>query len=241
MENGSQAGVWERVKPTLNPWPGADAMGKALASGAKPDGVILAASKPKAAGNPQAAPDATRKLEVMADATRKPDAARSLQVMPDMELMEADAGSLAGAEPDPCCMGTEAADDLAVVAGFIEDERSEVRQLQALARQSPVWARQTVLTLAAHAAASARRLSAAHYLIAGETYVPAIATERIYVGKWRPALRERYHAAACAALNYGRAADGTPDPCLGDLFRELSADAFERSNAVMRLLERSLI
>ena len=137
-------------------------------------------------------------------------------------------------------MGTEAVNDLAVVTGFIEDEQSERRQLQALARQSPAWARQTLLTLAAHAAARARRLSAAHYLIIGETYLPALATERIYVGKWRPALRERYHSAACAALNYERAADGTPDPCLGDMFRELAADAFESANVVMRLLERAL-
>ena len=241
MENGSQAGVWQRVKPTLNPWPGADAVGKALEGGAKADGVVLA-SDAAARRDAQAVPDAARNSQALPDTARNSESVSNMTSLIPAETLEMeDVGSLPGAEPDPCCMGTEAVSDLAVVTGFLEDERSERRQLQALARQAPAWARQTVLTLAAHAAARARRLSAAHYLIIGETYLPAIAAEKIYVGKWRPALRERYHSAACAALNYERAADGTPDPCLGDLFGELAADAFESANVVMRLLERALI
>ncbi|MBR3570815.1 MAG: ferritin-like domain-containing protein [Oscillibacter sp.] len=254
MENGigAQSRVWRRVAPTLAPWPGADAVGKALEGGAKADGVILAS---EAAQRPEKAPEAPRSLAApskeahslapVADAPQKLEATRSLAPVADAArslspAIEPDAGSLPGAEPDPCCMGTEAAADTAVLAGFMEDERAEARQLQALARQSPVWARQTLLTLAARAVARARKLAAAHYLITGETYLPAVCAERIYVGKWRPALRERYHGAACAGMNYGRAADGTPDPCLADLFRELSADAFEGAAAVMRLLERAL-
>lgn len=239
MENGS---VWERVRPTLNPWPGADAMGRALAHGAKADGVVLAADAAAKPDAPCPRP-ATRsrsaaptKPQGVSDTARTQEAETTSLIPAGMS----DAGSLPGAEPDPCCMGTEAVMDLAVLTGFIEDEQSERRQLQALARQAPAWARQTVLTLAGRAAARARRLSAAHYLITGESYLPAIATEKIYVGKWRPALRERYHSMACTAMNYDRAADGTPDPCLGDLLRELSADAFVCADVVMRLLERSL-
>lgn len=202
--------VWRRVAPTLNPWPGADAVGKALREGVKTDGIVLAS-----------------------DAVNVPDTSNA--------LTETNAGSLPGAEPDPCCMGTEAENDTAVITGFVEDEQAEKRQLQALARQSPLWARQTLLTLAARAAGRARRLVAAYYLITGETYIPAICAERIYVGKWCPALRERYHGAACTAMNYERAADGTPDPCLGELFRALSADAFECAGTVTRILERSLV
>ncbi|MBQ9493171.1 MAG: ferritin-like domain-containing protein [Oscillibacter sp.] len=212
-----EKGVWQRVAPTLNPWPGADAVGKALRDGAKADGVTLAS-----------------------DAVRTPHAVSAPETV-SLGPVEPDAVSLPGAEPDPCCMGTEAETDLAVVAGFVEDEQSERRQLQVLARQAPVWARQTVLSLSARAAGRARRLIAAYYLITGETYLPAVRTERIYTGKWCPALRERYHNAACTAMNYERAADGTPDPCLGALFRELSADAFECAEAVSRILERSLV
>lgn len=191
-----QRDVWRRVSPTLNPWPGADAVGKALRDGA---------------------------IGEKAEA-----------------LTPADAATLPGAEVDPCCMGTEAESDLDVVTGFIEDEQSERRQLQSLARQSPSWERQTLMTLAVRAAARARRLCAAYYLIVGEAYLPALCTERIYVGKWLPALRERYHSLACTGMNYERAADGTPDPCLGALFRELGADAYQSADAVTRMLERSL-
>lgn len=252
MENGmgAQSRVWRRVAPTLSPWPGADAVGKALEGGAKADGVILASDATKAAQSSENVKGTARSPQSAAEKSLAPvmppnlaatDAPRSLAAVSDAaQSLEPDAGSLPGAEPDPCCMGTEAAADTAVLAGFIEDERAEARQLQALARQSPVWARQTLLTLAARAASRSRKLIAAYYLITGEAYLPAVCTERIYVGKWRPALRERYHAAACAAMNYGRAADGTPDPCLADLFRELGADAFECAAAVMRLLERAL-
>ncbi len=201
--------VWRRVAPTLNPWPGADVVGKALRDGAKAEGVVLASDAD--AQGMLAAPDA--KAESMA----------------------------VGAQPNPCCMGTEAETDTAVVAGFVEDEQAEKRQLQALARQAPLWARQTLWGLVSQAAARARRLLAVYYLITGEAYSPAVCAEKIYVGKWLPALRERYHSAACTAMNYARAADGTPDPCLGDLFRDLSADAFEGAEAVSRVLERALV
>ena len=196
-----QRKIWQRVTPTLDPWPGADAVGRALKEGADVEGVILSSGTPE---------------------------------------VQRDAADLPGAEPDPCCMGTEALTDLAVIAGFAEDEQMERRQMQALARQAPVWARQTLLTLAGYAAARLRRLIAAYYLITGEVYIPTAATEKIYAGRWLPALRERYHSVACTAMNYQRAADGTPDPCLNDLFRELSADAFQSANTVSHVLERAL-
>ena len=232
--------VWQRVSPGLNPWPGADAVGKALRDGAKAEGVVLASDA--GARRAVAAPDTTAQRTIAA-----PDAhAQRIVAVPDAESMvtlsDAQAGSMAvGAQPNPCCMGTEAETDTAVVAGFVEDEQAEKRQLQALARQSPLWARQTLWGLASQAAARVRRLLATYYLITGEAYSPAVCAEKIYVGKWLPALRERYHGAACTAMNYARAADGTPDPCLGDLFRDLSAEAFEGAEVVSRILERALV
>ena len=272
---GDPRRVWKRVAPTLEPWPGADAVGKALRDGAKAEGVILAseavskeggsgtgaqslsaakaardmrmtatAGSPGAVRTPQAL-SAMRNASQELSHVRTPqelepvrNASQELSAMGTPE--ETFGADLPGAEPDPCCMGTEAEADAAVLAGFAEDEYAERRQIQALARQAPVWARQTLLTLSAHAAARAKKSVAAYYLIMGEQLLPPIYAERIYVGKWLPALRERYHSAACTAMNYERAADGTPDPCLNALFRELSADAFTCAAAVMRLLERAL-
>ena len=233
--------VWQRVGPTLNPWPGADAVGKALRDGAKAEGVVLASDA--GARRTVAAPDAHAQRMTAAPDTN----AQSMLAVPDAQaesmvtLSDAQASMAVGAQPNPCCMGTEAETDTAVVAGFVEDEQAEKRQLQALARQSPLWARQTLWGLASQAAARVRRLLATYYLITGEAYSPAVCAEKIYVGKWLPALRERYHGAACTAMNYARAADGTPDPCLGDLFRDLSADAFEGAEVVSRILERALV
>ena len=64
--------------------------------------------------------------------------------------------------------------------------------------------------------------------------------ERIYVGRWCPALRERYHAEACNGLNYARAADGTTDPCLAGILNAMSADAYRWANELMSMLERGL-
>lgn len=147
---------------------------------------------------------------------------------------------LPGAEMNPCCMGSAAAEMLEVLTGFIEEELADRRYLQAMVRQAPSWARQRLRDLAASEGAQAKRLMAAYYLITGECYRPNINCDRIYVGRWCPALRERYHAAACNALNYARAADGTTDPCLSKLLNELSAGEYGHANELMSMLERSL-
>ena len=147
---------------------------------------------------------------------------------------------LPGAERNPCCMGTEAAEMLEVLTGYIEAALSDRRAMQALTRQAPSWARQRLRDIAADLQDHARKLMAAHYLITGRCYRPSVSTERIYVGRWCPALRERYHAAACSGMNYARSAEDTLDSCLAKLFRELSEDAYRHAEELMGLLQRSL-
>ena len=107
-------------------------------------------------------------------------------------------------------------------------------------KQAPSWARPRLRDLAAAEGAQAKRLMAAYYLITGECYRPNVSSERVCTGRWCPALRERYHAAACNALNYARAAEGTTDPCLSKLLNELSAGEYSHANELMSMLERSL-
>ena len=109
-----------------------------------------------------------------------------------------------------------------------------------MARQAPVWARQALKDIAAGKLEHARRLLAIHYLVTGECYQPAVSCERIYVGRWCPALRERYHAEACSGLNYARAAEGTTDPCLVRVLNGMSADAYRWADVLMRMLERGM-
>ncbi|MCI8808989.1 MAG: ferritin-like domain-containing protein [Oscillibacter sp.] len=147
---------------------------------------------------------------------------------------------LPGAAPNPCCMGTAAEEMLDILTGYIEEELSDRRSILALARQAPSWARQRLRDIAADQANSARRLMAAYYLIRGECYHPSVSMERIYTGRWCPALRERYHAAACNGLNYARSAEDSTDPCLRRLLQELSDLSYAHADALMQMLERSI-
>lgn len=147
---------------------------------------------------------------------------------------------LPGAEPDPCCMGTEAAVLLEVLAGYIEEEWQDRRWYLALSRQAPVWARQTLRELAEDEGGHARRLMTAYYLITGRSYQPGVICGTVGTGDWRSALRQSYHEEVCGGLNYARTADDTTDVCLAKLLNELSADEYRHADRLMSLLERSL-
>lgn len=148
--------------------------------------------------------------------------------------------NLPGAQSDPCCMGSAAAEDLEVLVGFIEEELADCRHYTAFAQQTPA-VRQTLQRLAAEEAGHARRLMAAYYLITGKCYQPHVSCDRVYIGPYCPALRERYHAEVCGGFNYARAADGTTDICLSKLLRELSEQEYRHANTVMALLEKALV
>lgn len=209
--------IWQRVAPNLEPYPG---MNQAMAdpSSSVPMNPVPAGTP--AAGTVPAAPSAA------------PAAMSAAQ--PQQE------GQLPGAEQNPCCMGSAALEMLDVLAGYIEEALSDRRSTMALVRQAPSWARQRLRDIAAGQASQARRLMAAYYLITGECYRPSVNGSQIIVGRWCPALRERYHAAACSGFNYARSADDTTDPCLTELLNELSADSYRHAGELMRMLERSL-
>lgn len=190
--------IWQRVAPSLSPYPGM-------------------ASLAEAGDQTAEVPSGESGLPVPAAEARLP-----------------------GAEPNPCCMGTQAQDSLAVLEGFIEDEQSSRRYFQAFARQAPAAARPMLWEAARMTEDHIRRLLAVYYLITGQCYRPAVSCERIRVGSYCTALRERYHEAACQWMNYTRAAEGTADPCLQRTFEELAADQQRLSRMLEELLGRAL-
>ena len=140
------------------------------------------------------------------------------------ELPPAQESQLPGAEPNPCCMGSEARELLAVLEGYIEEELEDRRRYLALSRQAPSWARQTLRDMAEEENGHARRLMAARYLITGQPYRPNLVCGVFCPGRWAEELRRSYHEEACGGLNYARTADGTTDVCLVKLLNELSED-----------------
>ncbi|MCF2663926.1 ferritin-like domain-containing protein [Oscillibacter valericigenes] len=199
--------IWQRVAPTLEPYP---SPGRGSSAQKEP-------AEPVSRTEPAQAPETT--------------------LTPAQVLQES---TLPGAERNPCCMGSAAAEMLEVLTGFVEGELADQRYYQTLARQAPSWARQQLRDIAADEGSHARRLMAVYFLITGECYRPTIHCDRIYLPGWCAALRERYHEEACGGLNYVRAAEGTTDPCLARLLDELSADEYRHADTMLRMLERSL-
>ena len=199
--------IWQRVAPTLEPYPGTSAQRDA---GARMEAAPVSAARP-------AAPEA-----------------------PAVPVPAGQMAQLPGAAANPCCMGSAAQEMLEVIDGYAEAALSDRRAVLALARQAPSWARQDLRDIAADLQSQAQKLAAVHYLVTGRCYRPSVSTERIYVGRWCPALRERYHAAACGGLNYARSAEDAMDPCLAKLFGDMSKQSYSHAETLMGLLQRSL-
>ena len=202
--------IWQRVAPGLEPYP-----------------TPRQEDSPPTAAQEQTMPAQSMDMALAPVQTQKPAAVRQ-------------ESQLRGAERNPCCLGSAAAEMLEVLIGFIEEELQDQRYFLALSRQAPSWARQRLRDISSEEGAHARRLMAVYYLITGECYRPAISRDHICLNSWCAALRERYHDEACNGLNYARAAEGTTDPCLSRLLNELSADEYRHADSMVALLERSL-
>lgn len=159
----------------------------------------------------------------------------------DAGMTLAQESRLPGAEQNPCRMGTEAAELLTVLEGYIADELAERRLYLALAQRAPVWARQTMRELAEDEGDHARQLMTARYLITGQCRQPeALPLELVSAGDWCALLRQRYHSEVCGGMNYARTADSTPDHCLAELLNGLSAAEYRHAERIRGLLERCL-
>lgn len=215
--------IWQRVAPNLEPYHGMAA--------ARSEAAVPAAPVPAAPAVPVPAAPAVSALPAAPETPANP-----VPVNP----AAGQEALLPGAEQNPCCMGTAAAEQLDVISGYIEAALSDRRYLLALTRQAPSWARRPLRDMAADLQEQARRLMTAHYLITGRCYRPSVSAERIYTGRWCPALRERYHAAACSGFNFARSAEDTVDTCLARLFEDMSRQSYAHAETLMELLQRSL-
>lgn len=148
---------------------------------------------------------------------------------------------LPGAEENPCCLGTEAQDMAAVVEGFAREEAADGASFCQLARQAPNRMQCAALReLGQSAERRGRELMAIFYLIGGEQRKFAPAAVILPRLPYRELLRQRYHDAACNALNYARAADGTADVCLQRMLARFSGESYLDAERVLKLLAQLL-
>ena len=149
--------------------------------------------------------------------------------------------TLPGAEINPCCMGSAAAESLGVLEGFIEEELAQRRCYLALSqRLCNSSAARLLRTLAQEKRDAAQELKTAYFLITGSCYENVMSIDHMRWNSLADALRSCYHQEACNGFNYRRAADETVDTCLQKILGRLSAQAFARADALMELLGQIL-
>lgn len=149
--------------------------------------------------------------------------------------------TLPGAQINPCCMGSAAAESLNVLEGFIEEELAQRRCYLALAqRLCNHSAARLLRALAQEKREAAQELKTAYFLITGNCYENVVSIDHMRWNSLADALRSCYHQEACNGFNYQRAADETVDTCLQKLLGRLSAQSFARADALMELLGQIL-
>ena len=162
---------------------------------------------------------------------------QSVQSVQPAPRQEGGAATLPGADPNPCCMGTNAQDSVEVLEGFIQEEQAAARCCQSLGcHVRNQTAAQLFRRFASEKQAAAREMCGAYYLITGSRYSSSITVEHMHWASLAEALRSCYHQEACSGLNYARAAEETLDRCLTELFNKLSEQAYQRAEDVMTLL-----
>lgn len=149
--------------------------------------------------------------------------------------------SLPGAALDPCCMGSEAAESINVLEGFIEEELAQRRCYLGLShRVCHAGAARLLRAMAAEKMTAAQSLKTAYYLITGTCYENTISIDHMRWNSLADALRTAYHQEACNGFNYQRAADEIIDTCLQKILTRLSREAFHRADAILELLSHIL-
>ena len=144
---------------------------------------------------------------------------------------------LPGAQEDPCCMGSEARNDVRVIDGFIQMEERNERWFAHLACAVRDQRAASVLRgIGAAAGEHLRQLLAVHYLVMGECRPRGKVLVLSTAERYCAALRRAYHEKSCGAFNYLRAADATGDLCLQELFRTFGREETEHARMLLKLL-----
>lgn len=149
---------------------------------------------------------------------------------------------LPGAEANPCCLGSAAQEDLAVLEGFWREEQQAYCLQRQLVRCAPSpTSRAAMERLCSSTEELMRRLAAVHFLITGRGH-----EESRQMGGARPrsflqGLRTAYHLESCGAMNYERAAEGTTDPCLSRIFTQMAQQKYARADGILKLLSHGCV
>ena len=227
--------IWKRVSPSMEPYPAGNGTeehsGNGTAGGRTMVNGTMVSGTAGGIGIRLPAPVGT-------ETGTNGDGHPASGALSGMALTVAQEEQLPGTE-DPCCMGSAAAEMLEVLEGFLEQAITDCRFYRAFLRTAPGSARGTLRYVLESREGQVRRLRAVRYLITGRVWIAENCTDRIYLASYLPTLRERYHAEACTAFNYLRAAEGTTDLCLARILRQMAEEGRAAADAMLSLLERA--
>ena len=138
------------------------------------------------------------------------------------------------------CLGSGSASHAAQLQRYIWEELEGWQLYRHLARRVSGPAARTLTALASGRHRAARRLAAAHFLIAGVRWWPTDRLRPPRISGWLGTLREAFAAEQRMAHRYRAAVCGTEDPCLAELYTELSKERADHADAVRGILEGSV-
>lgn len=133
------------------------------------------------------------------------------------------------------------ADDQEKLHEFIMDERKDAAEYAKLAKcTGSMQVKRLFSKLSAEEHEHLRRLTAAAYLLVGNTYPPVGDIQAIACGNTLQALRHRYEAEKRGAEAYEAAAGSAGNRQLRSLYAELAEDERRHGNMLWDLLKRMM-
>lgn len=136
----------------------------------------------------------------------------------------------------PVCLGEQSAGELPQLEELLAATAEGLQIYRSLARR---WPREPLLAqLATEKLRQVRRLSAAHFLIAGKEH-PLPAGQLPRFDSLPLALRSRHRAEQESALALLLASNSSSDPCLIELYRELGLECQNLAKRIRARLERA--
>lgn len=138
------------------------------------------------------------------------------------------------------CLGRASAPQGGTLQQYIREELEGWQLYRHLARRVGGPNARTLTVLASEKHRRARRLAAAHFLIAGVRYWPTDRLETPRLNSWLGVLRERFGTEQRQEHRYRAAACDTADPCLAELYSELAEECAQHAAVVRAVLESAL-
>lgn len=143
-----------------------------------------------------------------------------------------------GGEADVVCLGRGSEQYAPLLQEMIDGKTEDMRTYQALARRAGGAGARVLGTMAADERRHAKRLSAAYFLITGERYQSHNQNGSRPPMELMTGLREQFIQEQRSASAFQGAAQETADPCLRQLYQDLSREDAAHARMIRNLLEQ---